>query len=183
MSSINYQLEPKLEAEEFIDCLVRSTLAERRPVDDRETIDGMLKNAGVIVTARTADGLLVGVSRGDHRLSLLYVSVGFGCGQGLSGTRYWSGFDRANARCSRAQNNAFAAFSPSGRVVLSAYWDDSPSQCLVLAERIVLAIYQGERRDRKPGKAWPFRTRTQHQRYSYSYSYSKHISRVRVPFH
>ena len=56
-------MEPKLGVDEFIDVLRRSTLAERRPVDDRERIAGMLENAGVIVTARTADGLLVGVSR------------------------------------------------------------------------------------------------------------------------
>lgn len=62
MSPITYQLEPDLTAEEFIDVLVRSTLAERRPVHDREIILGMLKNADVIVTARR-DGLLVGVSR------------------------------------------------------------------------------------------------------------------------
>lgn len=63
MADINYSLEPNLGASEFIDCLVRSTLAERRPVDNREAIDGMLKNAGVILTARTSDGLLIGVSR------------------------------------------------------------------------------------------------------------------------
>jgi predicted N-acetyltransferase YhbS len=42
--------------------LVRSTLAERRPVHDAETIRAMLKNADLIFTARI-DGLLVGVSR------------------------------------------------------------------------------------------------------------------------
>ena len=42
--------------------LVRSTLAERRPVHDLDTIRAMLKNADVILTARL-DGLLVGVSR------------------------------------------------------------------------------------------------------------------------
>jgi GNAT superfamily N-acetyltransferase len=62
-TAVNYQREPELEAVEFIDCLVRSTLAQRRPVDDRETIEKMLRNADVIVTARTNDGLLVGVSR------------------------------------------------------------------------------------------------------------------------
>lgn len=63
MPDVAYQLEPNLSAEEFIDCLVRSTLAERRPVDNREIISGMLKNADILVSARTADGLLVGVSR------------------------------------------------------------------------------------------------------------------------
>lgn len=42
--------------------LLRSTLAERRPIDDRDTIQGMLSNADVILTARH-DGRLVGVSR------------------------------------------------------------------------------------------------------------------------
>jgi predicted N-acetyltransferase YhbS len=60
--SLTYQQEPKLSADEFIDVLVRSTLAERRPVHDRETIRAMLTNADLIVTARH-DGLLVGVSR------------------------------------------------------------------------------------------------------------------------
>ncbi|WP_439627108.1 GNAT family N-acetyltransferase [Gemmata sp.] len=59
---ITYQLEPDLSPAEFIDVLVRSTLAERRPVDDAQRIALMLKNADVIVTARL-DGLLVGVSR------------------------------------------------------------------------------------------------------------------------
>ena len=57
-----YQLEPHLLAEEFIDVLVRSTLAERRPVNDADTIRAMLDHADLILTARS-DGLLVGVSR------------------------------------------------------------------------------------------------------------------------
>jgi len=59
---VTYQLEPELSPQEFIDVLVRSTLAERRPVDDPDTIRGMLRHADLIVTARL-DGLLVGVSR------------------------------------------------------------------------------------------------------------------------
>src|SRR4051812_16138027 len=62
MPPATYQLEPSLLTEEFIDVLVRSTLAERRPIDDLETMRKMLENADVIVTARL-DGLLVGVSR------------------------------------------------------------------------------------------------------------------------
>jgi predicted N-acetyltransferase YhbS len=62
MPTVTYRLEPDLVPEEFIDLLVRSTLAERRPVDDLDTIVAMLKNADVIVTARL-DGLLMGVSR------------------------------------------------------------------------------------------------------------------------
>ena len=65
---IAFALEPELPAAEFVDLLIRSTLAERRPIDDHAAVAGMLANADVIVTARTADGLLVGISRAitDH---------------------------------------------------------------------------------------------------------------------
>jgi ribosomal protein S18 acetylase RimI-like enzyme len=62
MNPVDYQTEPSLTAEEFIDLLVRSTLAERRPVDDRERIETMLRNADLILTARI-EGRLVGVAR------------------------------------------------------------------------------------------------------------------------
>ena len=62
MPAVTYQLEPNLSAEEFIDVLVRSTLGERRPIDDLATMRALLANADVIPTARV-DGLLVGVSR------------------------------------------------------------------------------------------------------------------------
>ena len=60
--SIAYAIEPDLCGVEFIDVLRRSTLAERRPVDDPTTIEGMLRHADLIVTARQ-DARLVGVSR------------------------------------------------------------------------------------------------------------------------
>jgi len=62
-SDLRYALEPALSVEAFIDVLQRSTLAERRPVDDAARIAGMLAQADLIVTARTAEGALVGVSR------------------------------------------------------------------------------------------------------------------------
>lgn len=62
MNSVRYQIENNLSVDEFIDCLVDSTLGERRPVDDHKRIAKMVKNANLIVTARV-DGLLVGVSR------------------------------------------------------------------------------------------------------------------------
>jgi predicted N-acetyltransferase YhbS len=60
--NMTYQLEPTLSAADFVDVLKRSTLAERRPVDNLKVMDGMMKNADVIVTARL-DGQLIGVSR------------------------------------------------------------------------------------------------------------------------
>lgn len=61
--NIDYRIEPNLGSDEFVDVLQRSTLAARRPVDERDTIEAMLRNATVIVTARAEGGLLVGVSR------------------------------------------------------------------------------------------------------------------------
>lgn len=63
MPTIQYQLEPQLSVDEFVDVLVRSTLGERRPIHDRQAMTGMLEQADIIATARTAEGLLVGVSR------------------------------------------------------------------------------------------------------------------------
>jgi ribosomal protein S18 acetylase RimI-like enzyme len=62
MNPVIYQTEPSLTSDEFIDLLVRSTLAERRPVEDRDRIEAMLRNADLIVTARI-EGRLVGVAR------------------------------------------------------------------------------------------------------------------------
>jgi predicted N-acetyltransferase YhbS len=63
MLNIEYSLEPDLHVEEFVDLLRRSTLAERRPVNDSQTMDGMLAHADIIVTARDSQRLLVGLSR------------------------------------------------------------------------------------------------------------------------
>ena len=61
-SEVSYAVEPGLSADEFLDLLVRSTLAERRPVSEPGTIEGMLRHADLIVAARVGDRL-VGVSR------------------------------------------------------------------------------------------------------------------------
>ncbi len=63
---IQYFIEPHLSVDEFISVLDRSTLAQRRPVEDRARIAQMLIGATHIVTARTIteDGArLVGVAR------------------------------------------------------------------------------------------------------------------------
>ena len=58
---ITYRLEPELSADEYIDVLIRSTLSERRPINDRPTIEKMLAQADIIMTARSG-GTLVGIS-------------------------------------------------------------------------------------------------------------------------
>jgi ribosomal protein S18 acetylase RimI-like enzyme len=60
--SISYQISRSITGEEFVDLLRRSTLAERRPVEDSKCIQGMLENANLLCTA-WANGKLVGVAR------------------------------------------------------------------------------------------------------------------------
>jgi predicted N-acetyltransferase YhbS len=57
-----YGLQPDLDPAEFIDVLIRSTLAARRPVDQPEVIASMLANADLVLTARV-EGRLIGVAR------------------------------------------------------------------------------------------------------------------------
>jgi predicted N-acetyltransferase YhbS len=61
--SVRYSIEPDLTVAEFVDVLHRSTLAERRPVDQPKVIGEMLRQADLIVTSRDEAGLLIGVSR------------------------------------------------------------------------------------------------------------------------
>lgn len=59
---ITYSTDAAVTPEQFIDLLKRSTLAERRPVNDLECIEGMLRHADLIATA-WKDGQLAGVAR------------------------------------------------------------------------------------------------------------------------
>lgn len=59
---ITYQTENDLSLEEFRELLIKSTLGERRPIDDENRMTNMLKHANLIITARKM-GKLVGVAR------------------------------------------------------------------------------------------------------------------------
>src|SRR5688500_5498957 len=59
---IDYKTHHPITPVEFIDLLNRSTLGERRPIDDPAAIEGMLNNADLTVTAWDGD-LLIGVAR------------------------------------------------------------------------------------------------------------------------
>jgi len=59
---ITYAVEKDLSPEEFKSVLNRSTLGERRPVDDINRLSKMVSNANIMITARD-NGVLVGVSR------------------------------------------------------------------------------------------------------------------------
>lgn len=59
---ITYQLENELSVEEFVSVLRRSTLAERRPVNEPDRIAAMLAHGNLVLTARD-NGNIVGVAR------------------------------------------------------------------------------------------------------------------------
>ena len=62
MTDIVYKVENYLDPDEFIEVLNKSTLGERRPVNDFNRIKKMCENANLIVTARL-NGKLIGVAR------------------------------------------------------------------------------------------------------------------------
>jgi GNAT superfamily N-acetyltransferase len=62
MANVEYRIGNDLELDEVIELYHASTLGERRPVDDRQTMADMIRHANLVVTAweRT---LLVGIAR------------------------------------------------------------------------------------------------------------------------
>ncbi len=62
MPTIEYLVNAPLTPAEFVDILERSTLGERRPIDDAAAIEAMLAHADLTVTAWDGDRL-VGVAR------------------------------------------------------------------------------------------------------------------------
>lgn len=61
-TSITYERDRKITREQFVDLLVRSTLGERRPIDDDACVDAMLAHANLTITAWDAERL-VGIAR------------------------------------------------------------------------------------------------------------------------
>jgi ribosomal protein S18 acetylase RimI-like enzyme len=59
---ITYQIEETVTIKEFREVLISSTLGERRPVDNPETLAGMIQHANLIVTARE-NNKLIGIAR------------------------------------------------------------------------------------------------------------------------
>ncbi len=60
--NITYKINEAISTDDFIDILTRSTLGERRPINDKERIDDMLKNADILVVAIDGEKI-VGVAR------------------------------------------------------------------------------------------------------------------------
>lgn len=59
---IDYKVNVPISTDQFIDVLNRSTLGQRRPIDDRECMEAMVKHANLVVTAWDG-GTLIGVAR------------------------------------------------------------------------------------------------------------------------
>lgn len=91
-ADIFYACEPDLDLAEFRRVLVESGLGATRPIDDEARLQAMLSGAGLVLTARLADGTLVGVARGITdfhwvcyvcELAVSGSAQGFGIGKGL----------------------------------------------------------------------------------------------------
>ena len=59
---MEYKINHSISADQFISLLSDSTLGERRPIEDRECIEGMVSNSNLTVSAWDS-GKLVGISR------------------------------------------------------------------------------------------------------------------------
>lgn len=62
MAPIHYKINTPISVVQFRDLLVRSTLAERRPIDDIDCLEGMLANSNLVVSA-WQDEQLIGIAR------------------------------------------------------------------------------------------------------------------------
>lgn len=60
--TIQYKTNAPINVDQFIELLANSTLGERRPIDDRECMQGMIDNANLTVTAWDGE-VLVGIAR------------------------------------------------------------------------------------------------------------------------
>lgn len=60
--SIEYKINEPIGTDQFVELLEASTLGERRPIDDRVCMEGMLSNSNLIVSAWHSNRL-VGIAR------------------------------------------------------------------------------------------------------------------------
>ena len=60
--NINYKVNVPVSVDQFVALLSETTLGERRPIDDRKCLQGMLENSNLTITAWD-EGKLVGIAR------------------------------------------------------------------------------------------------------------------------
>ena len=60
--SIEYKINAPVSADQFIELLRQSTLGERRPIDDRGCMEGVVENSNLMVSAWDGENL-IGIAR------------------------------------------------------------------------------------------------------------------------
>lgn len=60
--NIEYKINAPVSTDQFIGLLRESTLGERRPIEDRECMEGMIKNSNLMATAWHGE-VLIGIAR------------------------------------------------------------------------------------------------------------------------
>lgn len=60
--NIEFKVNSAITTDQFIDLLRESTLGERKPIEDRECMEGMIQNSNLIVTAWDSEAL-IGIAR------------------------------------------------------------------------------------------------------------------------
>ena len=60
--NITYEINPTITSTQFIEILNSSTLGKRRPIDDIDTINGMINNADILITA-IHNNKIIGIAR------------------------------------------------------------------------------------------------------------------------
>jgi len=60
--NIEYKISVPVSTDQFIELLRASTLGDRRPIEDRECMDGMVKNSSLIISAWEGEKL-TGIAR------------------------------------------------------------------------------------------------------------------------
>ncbi|WP_339876526.1 GNAT family N-acetyltransferase [uncultured Algoriphagus sp.] len=88
---VSYEIEKNLSLQDFIYVLTDSGLGERRPMNDPEHLERMLRNSNMVIVARDS-GQVVGVLRGlsdfSYRtfvadLAVISAKQGHGIGRGM----------------------------------------------------------------------------------------------------
>lgn len=107
--AVDIRINAPVSVEQFLGVLRASTLAERRPVDDRECIEGMLRHANLTVSAWQGERL-VGIARSVTDFHYACYLSDLAVERALQGR----GIGRALIEATRAQ------LGPKGKLILLA---------------------------------------------------------------
>ena len=146
---VTYGIEPALAAREFVDVLVRSTLGERRPIDQPDTIAGMLGQADVIVTARTQNGSLIGVSRAITDFSYCTYLADLAVDKACQRRGIGRELIRRTHQAAGLQTTLILLSAPAARTYYPHIGLQSHDSCWIIGG-------QPGRRSEDPGKTGPF---------------------------